>query len=386
MELDRNLESLYKCIPKQSRCVEQLILECVKHDLYSIIIEPKEKPHLIKSLSSYISTLEIPIINHLDELFIRYGNPTSTVIDVYTLIDVVFCKESAFRDLLQKYGINKNRIEIAKSKSREQLEFINSMSYDMTKVVQQEQYSPVYGREKEIESCIITLSRMNKCNPLLVGDAGVGKTAIVEELCRRIVTNNVPKHLVGKKVWSLQLNRVLSKTKYRGEFEEKITRLLDLILNSGDIIFLDEIHTIINAGDSEGGLSSANILKPYLARSDIMFIGATTIEEYTRLIQPDNALERRFGLVFVGEFPLEKMMEIYKDIAAQYEHYHNVVYKDRALEDILKILDNKLTNKHFPDKFIDLLDYSGAKNHGTGIIIELDELIELTNKIFLNKV
>ncbi len=237
----------------------------------------------------------------------------------------------------------------------------------------------VIGRDKEVERIIEVLARKNKNNPILVGEAGVGKTAIVEELSRRIVTGNVPTFLKDKEILNLNLGNVISGTKYRGEFEEKLTKIIkELETRPNLILFIDEIHTIVGAGGAEGAIDASNILKPALARGKIKCIGATTLEEFKTSIEKDKALERRFQKILIHEPNEEETKIILKKLKKEYEEYHNVKVPENILDTLIKLSKKYLKYRHEPDKSIDILDEICAK---TSIIEKNTNYNKLTNKI-----
>ena len=215
----------------------------------------------------------------------------------------------------------------------------------------------VIGREEEISSVIEALLRKKKSNPLLLGKAGVGKTAIVEELARRINHGLVPTELLGKTIVSLEMGALVSGTKYRGEFEERLSKIIkEVIENKNIILFIDEIHTMVNAGGAEGAINAADILKPYLARGEIKCIGATTTDEYYKTIFKDKALERRFFTIDVKEPDEEKTKEILLGIKSEYEHHHDLKISDQNICDIVTLANKYMPSKSNPDKCIDLLE------------------------------
>lgn len=239
--------------------------------------------------------------------------------------------------------------------------FLESFSKDLTKLASLGKLDPVIGREEEITRVVQILSRRTKNNPCLVGEPGVGKTAIVEGLALRIASGDVPETVKDKRVLTLDLSGMVAGTKYRGEFEERMKRLLSEVTEAGDIIlFLDEIHTLIGAGGSEGSIDAANILKPSLSRGEIQLIGATTLSEYRKYVEKDAALERRFQPVEVTEPTEEEALRILKGIAHKYEEHHNIRYSDDALEAAVRLSSRYINDRHLPDKAIDLIDEAGA--------------------------
>ena len=218
-------------------------------------------------------------------------------------------------------------------------------------------FEPVIGRDTEINNLIEILLRKKKSNPLLIGPAGVGKTAIVEELARRIKNNDVPESLENKLIVELPMGDLVSGTKYRGEFEERLTKIIkEVIKNKNIILFIDEVHTISNAGGAEGAINASDILKPYLARGDIKVIGATTIKEYERFIAKDKALERRFEMINIKEPSLEETELILKGLKDCYEKHHNIKITNKNISEIVHLGNKYLHTKKNPDKTIDLLD------------------------------
>lgn len=241
-------------------------------------------------------------------------------------------------------------------------ELLNQFAVDLTSRAVDKRLDPVYGREAELARLIQTLSRRTKNNPCLIGEPGVGKTAIVEGLVQKIVAGEVPQVLWGKKVYSLGMGILLAGTKYRGEFEERLTKLLKEIQEAGDVIlFIDEIHTIIGAGGAEGAIDASSILKPILARGEIQIIGTTTINEYKRYIEKDSGLERRFQPITVMEPSIEHAVEILKLLRERYENHHRVKITDEALKAAVLLSDRYMTERFLPDKAVDLMDEAAAK-------------------------
>ena len=239
---------------------------------------------------------------------------------------------------------------------------IDSYSRDLTQMAREGKLDPVIGREEEILRVIQILSRRTKNNPCLIGEPGVGKTAVVEGLAQLIVTNAVPDSMSGKRLLALDISGMVAGTKYRGEFEERIKKILSEVSSCGDILlFIDELHTIIGAGGAEGALDAANILKPALARGEIQIIGATTIDEYRKHIEKDSALERRFQPVTVDEPDTEKSIRILNGIKEKYEKHHGVSISDDAVEAAVKMSQRYINDRFLPDKAIDLIDEAASK-------------------------
>ena len=259
---------------------------------------------------------------------------------------------------------------------------LDNFGTDMTKAAEEGKLDSVVGRVKEIERLAQILSRRKKNNPILIGEPGVGKSAIVEGLALRIVEKKVSRILFDKRVIALDMTAVVAGTKYRGQFEERIRSILnELKKNPNIILFIDEIHTIVGAGSAAGSMDAANMLKPALARGEIQCIGATTLDEYRQNIEKDGALERRFQKVIVEPTTAEETLQILKNIKDKYEDHHNVNYTDAALEACVKLTDRYITDRNFPDKAIDALDEAGSRVHLTNItapkeIEEQEKLID----------
>lgn len=271
-------------------------------------------------------------------------------------------------------------------KSSKDTPVLDSFSTDMTKAAEEGKLDPVVGREKEIERLAQILSRRKKNNPILIGEPGVGKSAIVEGLAMRIVERKVSRILFDKRVVALDMTAVVAGTKYRGQFEERIRSILNELKKNPDIIlFIDEIHNIVGAGSAAGSMDAANILKPSLARGEIQCIGATTLDEYRQNIEKDGALERRFQKVMVEPTTPEETLQILKNIKEKYEEHHCVNYTDEALEACVKLTDRYISDHNFPDKAIDALDEAGSRVHLTNVSVpkeieEQEKLIEEARK------
>ncbi len=250
----------------------------------------------------------------------------------------------------------------ARRKAASDTPALDHFGFDMTKAAEKGILDPVVGREKEIERLAQILSRRKKNNPILIGEPGVGKSAIVEGLATRINEHKVSRTLFDKRIISLDLTSVVAGTKYRGQFEERIKSIInELQANKNIILFIDEIHTIIGAGSAPGSMDAANILKPALARGEIQCIGATTIDEYRKTIEKDGALERRFQKVLVEPATADETMQILENIKDRYEAHHNVTYTTDALQACVKLADRYISDRNFPDKAIDILDEAGSR-------------------------
>jgi len=270
----------------------------------------------------------------------------------------------------------------AQTKQTADTPILNSFSTDITKMAEEGVLDPVIGREKEIERVAQILSRRKKNNPILIGEPGVGKSAIVEGLALRIVQKKVSRILFNKRVVTLDMASVVAGTKYRGQFEERLRGILKELQKNPDIIlFIDEIHTIVGAGSAAGSMDAANMLKPALARGEVQCIGATTLDEYRKNIEKDGALERRFQKIIVEPATPEETLQILQNIKGRYEEHHNVTYTDEALLACVKLTERYITDRFFPDKAIDALDEAGSRIHINSIsapkeIVEQEKLLE----------
>ena len=242
--------------------------------------------------------------------------------------------------------------------------FIDQYGEDLTQMAQDGKLDPIIGREKEVLRICQILSRRKKNNPIILGDPGVGKTALVEAIAQRIVNKQVAMTLLNKRIVSLNISNIVAGTKYRGEFEERMKNIVDELKENKDVIvFIDEIHTIVGAGGVSGSLDASNILKPALARGQVQCIGATTLDEYRENIEKDGALTRRFQEIFVDPPKIEDAIEILTRIKGNYEDYHAVSYSDEAIKACVTLSDRYITQRELPDKAIDIMDEAGAKVH-----------------------
>ena len=238
---------------------------------------------------------------------------------------------------------------------------LDNFSRDLTTLALEGKLDPVIGRTDEVKRIIQILSRRKKNNPVLIGEAGVGKTSIVEMLAMMIQEGRCPRTLIGKRLVLLELSSLVAGTKYRGQFEERMKAIIDELRgNKNVIIFIDEIHTVIGTGNSAGNLDAANIFKPPLARGEIQCIGATTLDEYREKIEKDGALERRFQKVVIDPPTIKDTIEILRNIRYVYENHHNVIYEEEIVDLCVKLADRYISDRAFPDKAIDILDEVGA--------------------------
>lgn len=306
-------------------------------------------------LNSFVGTehILIALLRESDSSAVKFLNALN--IDEESLLEDVGASlgkaESQFRN-----NSPKNK------KGKSSTPTLDEFGKDLTELASQGKIDPVIGRDKEIERVIQILSRRTKNNPCLIGEPGVGKTAIAEGLALKIVKDEVPELLAGKKIVSLDLTSMVAGTKYRGDFEERIKKAMDEVRNAGNVIlFIDEVHTIMGAGAAEGAVDAANILKPSLARGEIQVIGATTIDEYRKNIEKDAALERRFQSVLVGEPTEEEAVEILKGLRDRYEAHHKVKITDEAIENAVKMSARYIADRYLPDKAIDLIDEAASR-------------------------
>ncbi|MCE9107965.1 ATP-dependent Clp protease ATP-binding subunit [Bacteroides pyogenes] len=282
------------------------------------------------------------------------------------------------------YGEHRQQAQAVARKTANDTPVLDNFGIDMTKAAEEGRLDPVVGREKEIERLAQILSRRKKNNPILIGEPGVGKSAIVEGLALRIIQKKVSRVLFDKRVVTLDMAAVVAGTKYRGQFEERIRSILnELQRNSNVILFIDEIHTIVGAGSAAGSMDAANMLKPALARGELQCIGATTLDEYRKNIEKDGALERRFQKVMVEPTNITETLQILRNIKDKYEDHHNVNYTDEALKACVNLTGRYITDRNFPDKAIDALDEAGSRVHLTNVnvpkeIEEQEKLIEET--------
>ena len=325
--------------------------------------------------------------SYLGQLSARFGEQTR-LSTIHAMIDILSDKSTITSRVAALYGITAEIIETDTDKFTSgaddalDTQAINALPAattapavdkgmdfitDLTALSRQGKIDPVVGREELTERVVRILSRRKKSNPILVGEAGVGKSAIAEALAARIVANNVPPSLAGKRLLSLDMARIVAGTKYRGEFEQRISDMIEQLSASGDaILFIDEIHTIVGAGSADGSLDAANILKPALARGAIRVIGATTLDEYKQCIEGDAALARRFDKVMVHPTTAEQSIKILTGIAPLYEAHHGVTFTAEALESCVTLTDRYISDRHLPDKAIDLMDEAGAEVAAAG--------------------
>ena len=287
-----------------------------------------------------------------------------------------------------KQSDNQRNTKTQQADKKPETPTLDNYSIDLTAAAAEGKLDPVVGRSKEIERVAQILSRRKKNNPVLIGDPGVGKSAIVEGLALRITEKKVPRILFDKRVLMLDISSVVAGTKFRGQFEERLQNIIkELNKDSNIILFIDEIHTLVGAGSAEGSMDAANILKPALARGELQCIGATTLEEYRKSIEKDGALERRFQKILVEPTTAEETLQILKNIKDKYEAHHNVHYTDQALEACVHLTERYITDRKFPDKAIDALDEAGSRVHLFNFDVpkEIEEQEKLIAEVQNNK-
>ena len=314
--------------PRTTRCLQNSVAEAHKHGSEYIGTE-----HILLSLARERDSVAFKIL-------IELGAPNNL-----------------YEDISQKLEGAIPNSEKPMNKKGGDTPTLNQFGRDLTSLAKAGKFDPVIGRQKEIDRVIQILSRRTKNNPVLLGEPGVGKTAVAEGLAQEIASGNVPELLKDKRVFSLDLSGMLAGAKYRGEFEERLKKAMEEITKAGNVIlFVDELHTIIGAGAAEGAIDAANILKPALARGELQLIGATTLNEYRKYVEKDAALERRFQPVTVGEPTVEETIEILKGIREKYEAHHGVTITDKAIVAAAKMSNRYITDRYLPDKAIDLID------------------------------
>ncbi len=337
-----------------------------------------------KSLSAETADTEhllLAILKEKDNLageILNEENLTYEIAKSYVEHSTDFQLNSSFQeDDEEEETFHSQQKNISGSSKQSDTPALDTFGTDITKAAMENRLDPVVGRETEIERLAQILSRRKKNNPVLIGDPGVGKSAIVEGLALRIVQHRVSRILFDKRIVALDMASIVAGTKYRGQFEERIKAILnELAKNPNIILFIDEIHTIVGAGGAPGSLDAANMLKPALSRGEIQCIGATTLDEYRQSIEKDGALERRFQKIIVEPTTYDETLQILKNIQDRYEYHHNVRYTPEAIEACVRLTDRYITDRCFPDKAIDALDEAGSRVHIGSISVpaEIEEL------------
>lgn len=342
------------------------ILKLVHLEARALKSSTIESEHLLLAILKDETTL---VTRFLSELDVDYHS-----VKRYVENDLPSAKADYPRDEDEEgivYGPSgKGSAGSSSSKPSSETPVLDNFGIDLTKAAEEGRLDPIVGREREIERLAQILSRRKKNNPVLIGEPGVGKSAIAEGLALRIVKKNVSRVLFNKRVVALDLASIVAGTKYRGQFEERMKAILnELSKNNNIILFIDEIHTIVGAGGATGSLDAANMLKPALARGEIQCIGATTLDEYREHIEKDGALERRFQKVLVEPTTIDETINILQNIKERYEDHHNVSYTDEAIEACVKLTARYITDRHLPDKAIDALDEAGSRVHISNIVV-----------------
>ncbi|MDP4223827.1 MAG: ATP-dependent Clp protease ATP-binding subunit [Bacteroidota bacterium] len=342
------------------------ILKLVYLEAKSLKSNTIDSEHLLLAILKDENTL---VTRFLSELDVDYQSVRKAVEAGSPSAKADFPREEDDEGQMFSSGPGKGQSS-STSKPSSDTPVLDNFGIDLTKAAEEGRLDPVVGREREIERLAQILSRRKKNNPVLIGEPGVGKSAIAEGLALRITKKNVSRVLFNKRVVALDLASIVAGTKYRGQFEERMKAILnELSKNDNIILFIDEIHTIVGAGGATGSLDAANMLKPALARGEIQCIGATTLDEYRQHIEKDGALERRFQKVLVEPTTIEETIHILHNIKERYEEHHNVIYTDEAIEACVKLTNRYISDRHLPDKAIDALDESGSRVHISNIVV-----------------
>jgi ATP-dependent Clp protease ATP-binding subunit ClpC len=355
----RSLQNLSVELPRVRAEVEKIIGKGEKSPVQGISYTPRAKKVIELAIEegqnlghNYVGT------EHLLLGLLREGEGIAA--QVLTILGIDLKK--ARREVIQLLGGESQLGGGGGHKNVPQTPTVDAFGRDLTQMAREGKLDPVIGREKEIERVVQILSRRTKNNPCLIGEPGVGKTAVAEGLAQRITEGKIPDILRDKRLVTLELAAVVAGTKYRGEFEERLRKLMLELQQAGNvIIFIDELHTIIGAGAAEGAIDASNILKPALAKGELQAIGATTVDEYRKYIERDPALERRFQPIMVGEPTKEESLEILKGLRDRYEAHHRVKITDEALEAAVSLADRYIQDRYLPDKAIDLIDEAGSR-------------------------
>lgn len=340
-----------------------------------------ESEHLMLSILKNKENIATQILNQFDVDYDVFKNELGFVTSNPPSAEFNDEGEDDFDEERKQYGGQKSQRAGAGNQPKTKTPVLDNFGRDITRLAENGTLDPIVGRETEIERVSQILSRRKKNNPILIGEPGVGKTAIVEGLALRIVQRKVSRVLFDKRVVSLDLAALVAGTKYRGQFEERMKAIMNELEKNRDVIlFIDEIHTIVGAGGASGSLDASNIFKPALARGELQCIGASTLDEYRMHIEKDGALDRRFQKVIVEQPSVDEAIEILNNIKNKYEDYHNVTYSQDAIEACVKLSDRYMTDRLLPDKAIDVLDEVGARKHIKNINVP-PEIIELEKKI-----
>ncbi|MEN9570879.1 MAG: hypothetical protein RL172_2110 [Bacteroidota bacterium] len=340
-----------------------------------------ESEHLMLSILKNKENIATQILNQFDVDYDMFKNELGFVTSNPPKAEFSDENDDDFDEERKQYGQQKAQRTGAANQAKTKTPVLDNFGRDITRLAENGSLDPIVGRETEIERVSQILSRRKKNNPILIGEPGVGKTAIVEGLALRIVQRKVSRVLFDKRVVSLDLAALVAGTKYRGQFEERMKAIMNELEKNRDVIlFIDEIHTIVGAGGASGSLDASNIFKPALARGELQCIGASTLDEYRMHIEKDGALDRRFQKVIVDQPSVEETIQILNNIKSKYEDYHNVTYSDVAIEACVKLSERYMTDRLLPDKAIDVMDEVGARKHIKNINVP-DEVINLEKKI-----
>lgn len=345
-----------------------------------------ETEHLMLSILKNKENVATQILHQYDVDYERFKSELGILLGDTPRADYGDPGSEEFEEDDERRQFQQQRRQSGTAKSKTPV--LDNFGRDITKMAELGNLDPIVGREEEIERVSQILSRRKKNNPILIGEPGVGKTAIVEGLALRIVQRKVSRVLFDKRVISLDLAALVAGTKYRGQFEERMKAIMNELEKNRDVIlFIDEIHTIVGAGGASGSLDASNIFKPALARGDLQCIGASTLDEYRMYIEKDGALDRRFQKVLVDPPSVEETITILNNIRSKYEDFHNVTYDQDAIDACVKLSDRYMTDRLLPDKAIDVMDEVGARVHLKNInvpenILELEKKIEDIKSLF----
>ncbi|MBA2250159.1 MAG: ATP-dependent Clp protease ATP-binding subunit, partial [Chitinophagaceae bacterium] len=339
-----------------------------------------ESEHLMLSILKNKENIATQILNQFDVDYDMFKNELGYV-KTDTKADFQDDEGEEFDEERKPYSQQQRSAKGAASQPKSKTPVLDNFGRDITRLAENNLLDPIVGRETEIERVSQILSRRKKNNPILIGEPGVGKTAIVEGLALRIIQRKVSRVLFDKRVVSLDLAALVAGTKYRGQFEERMKAIMNELEKNRDVIlFIDEIHTIVGAGGASGSLDASNIFKPALARGELQCIGASTLDEYRMYIEKDGALDRRFQKVMIEQPSVDETIQILTNIKSKYEDYHNVAYSDEAIDACVKLSDRYMTDRLLPDKAIDVLDEVGARVHLKNINVP-EDVLQLEKKI-----
>lgn len=338
------------------RMLEQALAEALAENASMVGTE-----HLIMAMARDESSTAMRALAMLGVNATQLERQTARVMEEYQRMQEEIQKEEKKDELEKSDVISRRAFSRRKEKDEGKTPLVDQLATDLTSLAEAGKLDPVIGRTKEIERVIQILARRTKNNPALIGEPGVGKTAIVEGLAQRIIEGDVPALLLDKRVLQLDVGSMVAGTMYRGQFEERLKRVIDELKSSGDIIFIDEVHMLVGAGSAGSSVDAANILKPALSRGELQVIGATTANEYRKNIESDAALERRFQPIVVEQPSVEETIEILHGLRPNYEEHHRLTISDEALEAAAKLSSRYVTERFLPDKAIDLVDEASSR-------------------------